>query len=612
MGHSLQKKLTLFVIALILAMAALLSAVSYLQLRGQLLDSIRSESQAAAEGNTHFIEEWVVSKRSVINSLVPVTLTPEAIPYFKRAVEAGNFDLTYAGYADKHISFSSPQNMPPGYDPTVRPWYRQAADSGAAILTPPYLDAASGKLVVSFCTPVKQGGTVDAVVGGDISIDRLVKDVLAIKLNGNGYAMLVSKDGKIIAHPDTKLTLKGLGDLSADLATHVQQLGSVSDGLVSAKVGAKDSLVFWHPVAGSDWSLVLVMERAAVLAPLNSLLLKVLGLVAVFGVGVSLLAVVMLKRMLRGLGLIRSAMQEIASGEGDLTRRIPVQSDDEVGQTAEAFNRFLGGLQGTIKNVTQASLSVASGATELSASAEEMSATTQEIAKSGELLHAATETVAAAITEFMASVEQVAGNVKTSVEHTEQTVEATEAGSQGTRDTAEGMGRIRDVSTKISTAVMVIQEIAQQTNLLSLNAAIEAAKAGEQGKGFSVVAEEVRKLAERSNQAAVEIERLIRDSLVAVEGGVTSVQNISTLMERIQAAIKRVSSLINEIGVATREQSSTASEIAKRMEESAREIGQNAVATQELSATVHEISHTASDLARVSNNLAQAMSGFKV
>ena len=144
MGHSLQKKLTLFVVVLILAMAALLSTVSYLQLRGQLLDSVRSESQAAAEGNTHFIEEWVVSKRSVINSLVPVALTQEAIPYFKRAVEAGNFDLVYAGYADKHISFSSPQNMPPGYDPTVRPWYRQAADSGLAILTPPYLDAASG------------------------------------------------------------------------------------------------------------------------------------------------------------------------------------------------------------------------------------------------------------------------------------------------------------------------------------------------------------------------------------------------------------------------------------------------------------------------------------
>jgi methyl-accepting chemotaxis protein len=612
MGKSLQKKLTLFVVGLLLALAALLSLVSYQQMRSQLLVGVKSESEAAANGYSRLIAEWVASKRSIVNSMAPIAEKPDAVTYFQRASEGGGFDLVYAGYADKRAIFSSPQELPPGWDPTGRPWYKMAAEVGGSVLTEPYTDTSSGKLVVSFATPVKGGGGVTAVVAGDISIDRLVKDVLALKLAGNGYAMLLSKDGKIIAHPDAKLTLKGVGDLSSELATHVAELGQPSKGLVDAAVGGKSSLVLWQPVAGSDWTLALVMERSAVLAPLKSLLFKVLGIIAVFGIGVSLLAVATLSRMLKGLGQIRNAMQEIAGGEGDLTRRIDVQGDDEVGQTAEAFNRFLGGLQGTIKEVTQASLSVASGATELSASAEQMSATTQEIAKSGELLHGATETVASAITEFMASVEEVARNVKTSVEHTGQTVEATEAGSEGTKVTAEGMSRIREVSAQISSAVLVIQEIARQTNLLSLNAAIEAAKAGEQGKGFAVVAEEVRKLADRSRQAAVEIGKMLQDAQMAVDGGVSSVQNISELMERIQISIKRVSALINEIGTATREQTSTASEIAKRMEESAREIGQNAVASQELSATVHEISRTASDLAHIANNLAQAMARFKV
>lgn len=612
MGKSLQKKLTLFVVGLLLALAALLSLVAYQQMRAQLLLAVESESKAAANGYGRLIAEWVASKRLIVEATTPVANNKDMVTYFQRAAEGGGFDLVYAGYADKRTIFSTPQNLPEGYDPTSRPWYQMAANKGDSILTEPYTDASSGKLVVSFATPVKGDGGVSAVVAGDINIDRLVKDILALKLAGNGYAMLLSKDGKIIAHPDAKLTLKGVGELSTELAGHVSALGQPSKGLVDAEIGKKASLILWQPVEGTDWSLALVMERSAVLSPLRSLLFKVLGIIAVFGVGVSLLAVATLKRMLRGLNQIRVAMQEIASGEGDLTQRIEVHGQDEVGQTAEAFNRFLGGLQETIREVSQASMSVASGATELSASAEEMSATTNEIAKSGEMLHAATETVASAITEFMASVEQVAGNVKVSVEHTGETVEATEAGSQGTKVTADGMGRIRDASSKIASAVTVIQEIAQQTNLLSLNAAIEAAKAGEQGKGFSVVAEEVRKLAERSRQAAVEIEKLIRDTQLAVEGGVSSVQNISELMERIQASIKRVSSLINEIGVSTREQSSTASEIAKRMEESAREIGQNAVATQELSATVHEISHTASDLARISNSLAQVMSRFKV
>ncbi len=612
MGKSLQKKLTMFVVGLLVTLAALLSLVSYQQMRSQLLVGVKSESEAAANGYSRLIAEWVASKRSIVTAMVPVAGSADVVTFFQRAAEGGGFDLVYAGYADKRTLFSSPQNLPPGYDPTGRPWYKMAAESGGSILTEPYADASTGNLVVSFATPVKSGGGVSAVVAGDISIDRLVKDILALKLAGNGYAMLLSKDGKIIAHPDAKLSLKGVGDLSSELATHVSELGQPSKGLVDATVGGKSSLVLWQPVAGSDWTLALVMERSAVLAPLRSLLVKVLGIIAVFGIGVSLLAVATLNRMLKGLGQIRTAMQEIASGEGDLTRRIEVQSDDEVGQTAEAFNRFLGGLQGTIKEVTQASLSVASGATELSASAEQMSATTNEIAKSGELLHGATETVASAITEFMASVEEVARNVKTSVEHTGETVEATEAGAQGTQTTAEGMNRIHDASSKIANAIRVIQEIAQQTNLLSLNAAIEAAKAGEQGKGFAVVAEEVRKLADRSRQAAVEIEKLLHETQVAVDGGVSSVQNISGLMERIQSSIKRVSSLINEIGTATREQSTTASEIANRMEESAREIGQNAVATQELSATVHEISRTASDLARIANSLAQAMARFKV
>jgi methyl-accepting chemotaxis protein len=212
----------------------------------------------------------------------------------------------------------------------------------------------------------------------------------------------------------------------------------------------------------------------------------------------------------------------------------------------------------------------------------------------------------------MASVEQVAGNVSVSVDRTCQAVGATEEGAQGSKDAAERMDRIHQATARISSAVAVIQEIAQQTNLLSLNAAIEAAKAGDKGKGFAVVAEEVRKLAERSRAATVEIEQLIKDTHAAVAGGVTSVQATSGLMGRIHGAVTDVAARVREIGVATKEQSGTAGEIAKRMEESAREVSQNAAATQELSATVQEISRTAADLAQVSETMARAVAAFQV
>jgi methyl-accepting chemotaxis protein len=305
-----------------------------------------------------------------------------------------------------------------------------------------------------------------------------------------------------------------------------------------------------------------------------------------------------------------NALSEVA--KGNFTVKADVKSKDEVGMLGNSLNATLLSLRGSIKKVSDAVMVVSSGATELSASAEQMSATTNEIAKSEEMLHQVTDSVASATVEFMASVEEVANNVKVSVDHANESVAQAKIGSEDAKTTTEGMNLIHAFSKKIAEAVKVIQELATQTNLLSLNAAIEAAKAGEQGKGFAVVAEEVRKLAERSATAAKEIEKIIHDTQSAVSNGVASVDNITGAIKKMEVSITKVAKVVNEIGGATREQTHAAGEISKHMEESARELGQNAAATQEMSATVHEISRTASDLARVASDLVAAMSQFTV
>jgi len=326
--------------------------------------------------------------------------------------------------------------------------------------------------------------------------------------------------------------------------------------------------------------------------------------------GLTFLALAITGGIVRPVKGFMAVLEAVA--QGDLTVQAPVESRDEIGQLGGSLNHALAQIRGSLQQVASASGSVARGAGELAASADQMTVTTQEIARGGETLSATTEVVASVVTAFLARVEQVAGNVRSSVEQTGNAVDATENGAGASRETGQRMALIREATRNIGKAVAVIQDIAQQTNLLALNAAIEAAKAGENGKGFAVVAAEVGKLAERSAQATVEIEKLIRDTHVAVEGGVASVAATAGMMSHIHQAIATIASQVKEIGAATREQSGTGAEISRRMAESAREVGQNATATHQLSATVQEIGRTASELAQVSETMALAVARFQV
>jgi methyl-accepting chemotaxis protein len=174
------------------------------------------------------------------------------------------------------------------------------------------------------------------------------------------------------------------------------------------------------------------------------------------------------------------------------------------------------------------------------------------------------------------------------------------------------MVQIKEATSQVFKAVQVIQDIARQTNLLSLNAAIEAAKAGHLGKGFAVVAEEVRKLAERSRTAALEIAQLNQHTQDAVAGGVEGMTTSLANLETIRVKITGIAESIREIGSLSTSQAGTSHDVAQRMDQTASQLAQNASATQELAATVQEITKTSDDLAGVAEGLRQVVGKFKV
>ncbi len=329
---------------------------------------------------------------------------------------------------------------------------------------------------------------------------------------------------------------------------------------------------------------------------------------------------VVLLSLLMGLVVGRSISKPLeefakvlqATANGDLRARSSLRTRDEFGAMAKTLNAMGNRLQETVSAIKAAVDLVASGSQELSAAADQMSTTTDTIARSTNIQKEGSERMAAAITELSASISEVASGAQETQIKLVDTQKAAEQGTEAGGNTTEAMAGITRTAGAISQAVVVIQEIARQTNLLSLNAAIEAAKAGEMGKGFAVVAEEVRKLAERSGSAAKEVNLLIQEANDAVNRGGSTVASTVQALETIRKNLTAFGRLATHIAQATAEQSRTGEEAARQVERGVNESIQTASATTQLSATTEEIARTARDLASVAETLAKQVSVFRV
>jgi methyl-accepting chemotaxis protein len=334
------------------------------------------------------------------------------------------------------------------------------------------------------------------------------------------------------------------------------------------------------------------------------------ALVLVAGILVALgITTYIVNAITRPLGGLHKAMNAMASG--DLTGRLAVTTEDEIGEIARNYNALLVRFTELFNHLKDAANQVAQGSTELNATAHEMQRATREIADFSEGQRQAQEHTAAAMTELSASVQQVAGNARASQGATDAAVSAVAEGTQQGTATEQAMGSISEASGQMVRAVQVIQEIARQTNLLALNAAIEAAKAGAMGKGFAVVAEEVRKLAERSSAAAKEIGALIEATNGAMGEGVRTVKATVETLDAIRDNVAQLASAIAEISAATEEQGRTSEEVASQVEASAMATARSAAAATELAQTVEEVNRTSEYLARIAEELSGSVAQFR-
>jgi methyl-accepting chemotaxis protein len=504
-----------------------------------------------------------------------------------QAAAAGDFRTVYMAYdADKRFVQEPPQKMPDGYDPTGRPWYKAAVASGKPIVTEPYRNASSNEMTVTFALPVKADGKLVGVIGANKSLAEVAKTVSAIKPSENSYAFILDTEGRVLVHPNADLALKPLAEAQPGMAA----VASAPDkAIVDANDGTRDLSVRVEAIPGTDWRLAVALDKSAAMAGLATLMTSIA--IAALGVVIAtgLIFASVLRSAFAPLRKVRDAMVAVAGGGGDLTSRIAVSHNDEVGQIARAFNDFTESLRGIIHEVKQASSEVktaaheiATGNADLSSRTESQASSIQQSASSIQQLHSST----------MANAESA--REANRIAH-EAAALATEGGNKVSEVIAT-MGGITASSKRIGEIIGVIDSIAFQTNILALNAAVEAARAGEQGRGFAVVASEVRTLAQRSGEAARDIRRLIQKSTEDVETGSSRVDDAGRTISQVVESVRSVSALMARLVEATQQQTGGIGEVNDAVNQIDQMTSQNAALVEQAAAAATSLSDQSSRL----------------
>jgi methyl-accepting chemotaxis protein len=586
-----------------------------MQIRNEVdleISSLISASEQLA--NSRMLLEWLQNGRPADQEKLVVAELNDI---------KNQYDLVQASYADKETAAYYTQD---GFLRILNPeqdgWFFDYRDSKKEHLLTVYTEAnGEVKLFISYQQPNGRG-----MVSLAKSLDDMVNLLASFKIEDSGFVYLVDTKGEIKLHQDTHNIGKSkLSNLYPNANTN-QLLNKSDFNLVKAEVDGQDMLIASSYIESMDWYLVAQVPEAEVFALLKESAYQILMWTILIAAVFIAISIVVAGSVSRPIAHIAELFRNIGEGEGDLRQRLPVNGDDEIAQLARGFNSFISKIQDTV-------IEVAKTSEQLGLSAFDVSNQAHQTLDDSQLQKDRTIMVVTAINEMGATVNEIATNAAQaavtardadaeSIDGQKVVTRARATMNQLSKDVEQVGEVIESLAThtkSIGSILDVIRAISEQTNLLALNAAIEAARAGEAGRGFAVVADEVRNLASRTaastNQVQNMIDKLQSETSRAVNAmeqsrsrsheGVTAVDEASQSLSGISERIALISDMNIQVAAATEEQSTVVEDINRNVTEI------NDI-TQRTADTANAAAHASKSLSQLAVRLDTLVARFKV